>query len=137
MRAFSKGMLSMVKQYSNNLGKSQQQSQVLTSSCLYPDYDFCSSCWSTGHFYCKQFFLVPLSQGWSEHMINSWVQTIFIKNTGSCKVVVSDGKQDQGQLIMNTLNNLTVNHLTPMIWLSILPFSSCTYSCRYVTRIWC
>ena len=48
-------------------------------------------------------------------MINSWVQTIFIKNTGSCKVVVSDGKQDQGQLIMNTLNNLTVNHLTPMI----------------------
>ena len=48
-------------------------------------------------------------------MINFWVQTIYIKNTGSCKVVVSDGKQDQGQLIMNTLNNLTVNHLTPMI----------------------
>ena len=48
-------------------------------------------------------------------MINSWVQTIFMKSTGSCKVVVSDGKQDQGQLIMDTLNNLTVNHLTPMI----------------------
>ena len=57
-------------------------------------------------------------------MINSWVQTIYIKNTGSCKVVVSDGKQDQGQLIMNTLNNLTVNFLSPMIWLSILPLAA-------------
>ena len=30
-------ILLIVKQYSNNLGKSQQQSQLLTSSCLYPD----------------------------------------------------------------------------------------------------
>ena len=48
-------------------------------------------------------------------MINSWVQTIYIKNTGSCKVVVTDGKQDQGQLITNTLNNLTANPLREVV----------------------
>ena len=34
-------------------------------------------------------------------MINSWVQTIlYVKNTGCLKVVVSNGKQGQGQLII-------------------------------------